>query len=443
MLSLLDEAMGLITPALTRRAAATYDIPVDAVEKAFAASLPAVLGAVAGKAGDAGFVAELHGMLTHPANAAAPGAAAAGMLQAIAQGAHSPMAEMGESLVEAVFGDTSTGVSAAVGRHSGTGGAGPGLLTAASAMVISFLGGRVRGGGLSAGALATTLMHERASMMKAIPIPIAGLMPGSSVTPASTAGVGGSTSAVGTVTGGSRAIAATPGASRMMPVLLAAAALAALAWFLVRGRAAGAPPAVARMPVQAAPAATPDTTTAPSPALTPAPAPDTTPDTTPVATPVATPTTLALTPLRLPNGAPLMVGNGGIETALVAFLTDSTKRVDKTTWFDFDRLLFEPGSTVMVPGSMDQLRNIAEIMAAFPRVRLKIGGYTDNIGSAAANRALSADRAAAAMAALVQFGVAPARLAAQGFGAAFPVANNATEEGRAKNRRTAVRVTAK
>lgn len=147
--------------------------------------------------------------------------------------------------------------------------------------------------------------------------------------------------------------------------------------------------------------------------------------------------------LKLPNGTSIQVSPSGIENQLVAFIQDSTKVIDKTTWFDFDRLLFETGSAVLQNGSIDQLSNIAEILRAFPNVKLKLGGYTDNVGEAAANLKLSSDRATTAVSELVKLGVAADRLEAEGYGDTVPVADNSTEDGRAKNRRTAARVTAK
>ena len=93
--------------------------------------------------------------------------------------------------------------------------------------------------------------------------------------------------------------------------------------------------------------------------------------------------------------------------------------------------------------SNEQLVNLSEILAAFPNAKLKIGGYTDNTGDEAANMKLSADRANAVRNALMLMGMDGARLEAEGYGSQHPVADNATDEGRAKNRRIAVRVTAK
>lgn len=64
-----------------------------------------------------------------------------------------------------------------------------------------------------------------------------------------------------------------------------------------------------------------------------------------------------------------------------------------------------------------------------------VEGYTDNVGAPKSNRSSSEARAKSVVAALVAKGIAAARLTASGFGQERPVADNSTEEGRAKNRR--------
>ena len=95
------------------------------------------------------------------------------------------------------------------------------------------------------------------------------------------------------------------------------------------------------------------------------------------------------------------------------------------------------------PESQVQITNLVEILKAFPNVSLKIGGYTDNVGDAKSNLKLSADRAAAVVAALKAAGIDGKRLESEGYGQEHPVASNDTEEGRTQNRRIAARVTAK
>ena len=110
-------------------------------------------------------------------------------------------------------------------------------------------------------------------------------------------------------------------------------------------------------------------------------------------------------------------------------------------WFELDRITFQTGSNSLTAASAEQVRNIAAILAAYPAVRLKIGGYTDNIGDPAANLRLSDARANTVMRELIDLGIAPERLTAEGYGEQQPVADNATPEGRARNRRIAFRIT--
>lgn len=146
---------------------------------------------------------------------------------------------------------------------------------------------------------------------------------------------------------------------------------------------------------------------------------------------------------KLPTGVELNIPELGVENKLIAFIEDAKHPVDDKTWFTFDRLLFDTGKATLKPESQEQLKNIAEILKAYPKVTLKLGGYTDNTGDPKANVTLSQQRADTVMAELVKLGVAASRLKAEGYGQEHPVADNSTEEGRAKNRRIDLRVTGK
>ena len=146
---------------------------------------------------------------------------------------------------------------------------------------------------------------------------------------------------------------------------------------------------------------------------------------------------------KLPDGVELNIPQFGIESKLISFLGDTSKPVDTTTWFNFDRLLFDTGQATLQPSSQEQLGNIAAILKAYPNAHVKIGGYTDNTGDAAANLALSDARAKNVMDALVAAGVDPSRLESKGYGDQYPVGDNTTEAGRALNRRIALLVTQK
>jgi outer membrane protein OmpA-like peptidoglycan-associated protein len=99
-------------------------------------------------------------------------------------------------------------------------------------------------------------------------------------------------------------------------------------------------------------------------------------------------------------------------------------------------VFFDTDSAVVKPESKDQLDQVAALLAAEPDLRVYVTGHTDSTGGFEHNMRLSADRAAAVVAALVgTYGVDPVRLASAGLGPTSPVASNDTEEGKAKNRR--------
>jgi outer membrane protein OmpA-like peptidoglycan-associated protein len=145
----------------------------------------------------------------------------------------------------------------------------------------------------------------------------------------------------------------------------------------------------------------------------------------------------------LPNGTEINAPSGGVEAELVSYLQDPSAQVSDVTWFDFDRLLFDTDQATLQPQSNEELDNVAAIMKAYPAVKIRVGGYTDNTGDPDANQKLSEERANSVMAALTQRGVDPARLSASGYGEEHPVADNSTSEGRQKNRRISIRVAEK
>jgi K(+)-stimulated pyrophosphate-energized sodium pump len=167
------------------------------------------------------------------------------------------------------------------------------------------------------------------------------------------------------------------------------------------------------------------------------------PATPPVAAPApvaAAPPTAGMLRRALPNGVQITIPETGFESRFVAYLVDGGAT---DTWFDFDRILFETDSAVLEASSREQLANVAEILKAYPSVRVKIGGYTDNTGDAAHNLELSRARSQSVRDELVALGVGADRLESEGYGQEHPVASNDSEAGRAQNRRIALRVTAR
>ena len=99
-------------------------------------------------------------------------------------------------------------------------------------------------------------------------------------------------------------------------------------------------------------------------------------------------------------------------------------------------ILFDTGQATIKPESAGVLAVIADVLKGDETLKIEIQGHTDNVGAAAANLALSKDRAAAVKAYLVQTGgVAAGRLTTAGLGDTRPIGDNKTEEGRGQNRR--------
>lgn len=147
--------------------------------------------------------------------------------------------------------------------------------------------------------------------------------------------------------------------------------------------------------------------------------------------------------IALPGGATISLPALSGEAKLVSWLNDANSVVDKTTWFNLEDLYFESGKSTLKPQSLTDLQNMVAILQAYPTVKLKMGGYTDNSGDSLSNVTLSQQRADATKAELVKAGIDAGRIEAEGYGPMHPVADNATQEGRARNRRIAVRVTEK
>ena len=101
-------------------------------------------------------------------------------------------------------------------------------------------------------------------------------------------------------------------------------------------------------------------------------------------------------------------------------------------------VLFDFNKSTLQPASDPVLRKILDLLKKTPALKLEIQGHTDNVGNDAYNQTLSEARAKAVVTWLTQNGVAAARLTAKGYGKTRPIADNATDAGRAKNRRVEI-----
>ena len=96
---------------------------------------------------------------------------------------------------------------------------------------------------------------------------------------------------------------------------------------------------------------------------------------------------------------------------------------------------FDTGKSDLKADGKATVAEIVKMLKAAPTMKVAIEGHTDNVGQPAANKALSEARARSVMSAIVSGGIDAKRLSAAGFGQEKPIADNRSEDGRAKNRR--------
>lgn len=139
------------------------------------------------------------------------------------------------------------------------------------------------------------------------------------------------------------------------------------------------------------------------------------------------------------NEFPIYKQTGVLVKAMAQEMSASAQAMSdaiaKSGRLDVYGITFATGQATITPESDQVLSDVAAVLAANPEWRLRIEGHTDNVGDKAANLKLSNARAAAVAAWLTGKGIDAARLSAAGLGDTQPVADNATEDGRARNRR--------
>ena len=96
---------------------------------------------------------------------------------------------------------------------------------------------------------------------------------------------------------------------------------------------------------------------------------------------------------------------------------------------------FDSGKSTIKNESMPVIEQIIEMMKQAPDIKISVEGHTDSDGSNESNLKLSEARAKAVVEAIVKGGIDAARLSSLGYGEEKPIADNSTDEGKAKNRR--------
>jgi outer membrane protein OmpA-like peptidoglycan-associated protein len=117
-----------------------------------------------------------------------------------------------------------------------------------------------------------------------------------------------------------------------------------------------------------------------------------------------------------------------------------TVKFEPARSYRLDNVYFDIGKYSLRPESFKELNELVEYMKWRENEKIEIAGHTDNVGTDADNLKLSQNRAEAIKQYLIKKGISANRVIAKGYGASQPVADNSTDEGKQKNRRTEVKI---
>jgi OmpA-OmpF porin, OOP family len=436
--NLMDAAKGLFTNEMVSKASSYLGESENGVVKAISGILPSVLGGLVSKTSDnegAGAVAQM-AQESHTSGVA-------GNLDSFLGNDGGGLLNKGAGMLSGLFGGKLDGITGLLSNFAGVKSSSvASLMSMAAPAVLGMIGKHASDNNMGAGGIASLLSSQKDNIAAAMP---AGLNLSSVL-----GNFGGDVSNVANNAASKATAAATNYANEtvessggsmkfLLPLLLLAAAAIAAWYFFGKGCNKGAD-------VVADGA---DTTKAKTEEVV----------TDVKNTAVSAAGTLdsltgnfnynlgKMITIDLPNGAgKLEVGENSTENKLYKFLSDAGSAIDtvKGNWFEFTNVRFKTGGSEIINESMTQLKNMVAITKGYPTAQFKLGGYTDNTGSAAGNIALSQKRADAVAAMISKLGAnAKSFVGAKGYGPEWPMADNATPEGRAQNRRVAVNVKSK
>ena len=306
----METLLSLVDASAVRGLAGQLGESPDAVKKGLEGSALAMLLSLANRAGDTGFLTTIFNLLKNPAVSADALSNAGSLL-----GGGSALSGLATQFLGSLFGDKQSAVASSIAQSSGLkSSSASSLLSAAAPLVLAFLNKQNGSAGVSG--LAAALLAQKSGLQNLLPAGLAGLLGGG--LPSLPEG--------------------NPSAAKwILPALLAAAALFGFWWFNQQ------------KPVEKAAQETKE-----------------------VATKAVESTSNALTAAwaalgelfarKLPNGVELNIPKLGVENRLIDFIADAAKPVDKTTWFDFDRLLFQRASVFIAPSHLKNYTMQADVL---------------------------------------------------------------------------------
>ena len=115
-------------------------------------------------------------------------------------------------------------------------------------------------------------------------------------------------------------------------------------------------------------------------------------------------------------------------------------KIDPPKDFVLDNVYFESGKSTLKANSFKALNDLVEILKIKNTMIIEIQGHTDDVGKPEDNLKLSQDRANEVRKYLLSKGIAETRVSAKGYGQSMPIADNSSDAGKSKNRRTSLKV---
>ena len=389
-MNLVQTVIGALSPDLVTSLSSHLGESSGSVSKGISAAAPALLAAALQQSSTASGSSGLLSLISQAVGGGNPIDRLPALLGD--DTARTAFLSQGRTLSDSLLGSNSAAVTNGLASFGGLkSGAATSLLSLAAPLVLGAIA-KSLGGAPTASGVQSLLSDQRASILGALPPGLGSLF-----------GLGGAAQAA---RGAATTAAATGGGGfmRILPWLIAAAVVLALIFGLRNCGSKRVETPVAPAPVQA-----------------------------PAAPAVVTPPAPVAENLTLPGGSTISVTPGSIGYGVAKYL-DSNEPAPKT--FVFDNLNYDTASNALTPESMPTVNTLVLILKAYPNVQGRVVGYTDNQGDPAANKTLSDARAATVKKEMVTQGIAADRIVTAGMGEADPIADNATEDGRAKNRRT-------
>lgn len=416
---LLESAKSLFTGDVVSKAASQLGESEGGIQKALSGIIPTVLTGLLHKTSSQGDAASVLDMVKNAASSAS-----AGSIGSLLEGGAGGLLSKGADILKSLFGDKAGAITGMIASYAGIRESSANtLLNSAAPATVGTLGQYAAQNNLGPSGLIALLNTQKDKILGAVPggLNLAGILGLGSLGDLSKKLGGLFSGAAGGARDAATAATQAAGNKRWIWSLLLILVAVILLWYLMRG--CGGEKKGNIMTDTISTAQIMDSVT-----MNPAPS--------------AITTTKESIQVTLPDGTVLDAYKGGIEDQLVTFLKDDTKKAGKDVWFDFDNLNFKTGSAEMTPESMKQVGNIAAILKAFPKTKIKIGGYTDKSGDNAVNMKLSQSRADAVQAALKQLNASAAQLTgAEGYGSQFAkAAADATDEERKADRHISVGV---